>query len=440
MPSIIRQNANRPVLPDFRNLGTMLRILVFVNAGALLYAFARSPAPADLLAEWMRAVAVVEPYLFLVLAAPLARLAMARPPAVRDRHDRRGLVHDRAGRRAGSRSTRLLEPTSPATLLVWVIWGFARGRRTRVYFRLRSRALSPAITEARLQALQARIRPHFLFNSINAVLSLVRTEPERAEEALQDMADLFRVLMRDNRGLAPLAAEVELCRQYLELEQLRLGDRLRVDWNVKSMPGDALVPPLMLQPLLENAVYHGIEPSSAPGTVSINLFLTRGEVHAILKNPYRVQGGKHHSGNKMALANVRERLALHFDAEASLESRVTREGYEVHIRIPYRTGASDAARDRPAFRGRGRAQGASQRQWAQPSRTRHGERRTHTEARSWLNRRCASCWSTTRRPRAAACATFSMTAARRCRSPSSGKRSTDAKRLISCKARRPISC
>ena len=128
------------------------------------------------------------------------------------------------------------------------------------YFQLRAKALSPAIAEARLQALQARIRPHFLFNSINAVLSLIRSEPKRAETALEDMADLFRVLMRDNRELAPLADEVELCRQYLALEQLRLGDRLQVEWHVKNMPGDALVPPLVLQPLLENAVYHGIEP------------------------------------------------------------------------------------------------------------------------------------------------------------------------------------
>ena len=102
------------------------------------------------------------------------------------------------------------------------------------YFHLRAKALSPAITEARLQALQARIRPHFLFNSINAVLSLIRAEPRRAETALEDMADLFRVLMRDNRDLVPLADEVELCRQYLALEQLRLGDRLRVEWHVNE--------------------------------------------------------------------------------------------------------------------------------------------------------------------------------------------------------------
>ncbi|MCC7327483.1 MAG: histidine kinase [Burkholderiales bacterium] len=347
MPSIIRQNANQPVLPDFRNLGTVLRVLVAVNAGAVLYAFARAPTPGRMFDEWSAATAVVEPYLFLVLAVlwlaarKLAHLPFRTGAAVV------ALVTVLAGV-ACFEIYRVLRPQPAAVLLVWLTWGLLATGMLILYFQLRSRALSPAITEARLQALQARIRPHFLFNSINAVLSLVRKEPARAEEALQDMADLFRVLMRDNRGLAPLADEVELCRQYLQLEQLRLGDRLRVDWNVKSMPGDALVPPLVLQPLLENAVYHGIEPSIQAGTVSVNLFLARGEVHAILRNPYRAQGGKHHSGNKMALANVRERLALHFDAEASLQSRVTRDGYEVHIRMPYRTERPEPAAERPA--------------------------------------------------------------------------------------------
>ncbi len=102
------------------------------------------------------------------------------------------------------------------------------------------------------------------------------------------------------------------------------------------MPRDALVPPLVLQPLLENAVYHGIEPSSAPGVIAINIYLRRGEVHAILRNPYQ-GGNRHKGGNKMALANIRERLALHFDAEAGLESKVNKNSYEVHIRMPYRT-------------------------------------------------------------------------------------------------------
>src|SRR5206468_11350497 len=136
-----------------------------------------------------------------------------------------------------------------------------------------------------------------------------------AESALVAMAELSRVSLGDNGDLAPLADEVGLCRHYLELERLRLGDRLDVDWNVKSMPGDALVPPLMLQPLLENAVYHGIEPSSTPGVISINIFYRGGEVHAILRNPYQAEGGRHHAGNKMAVSNIRERLKLHFDAE-----------------------------------------------------------------------------------------------------------------------------
>jgi two-component system sensor histidine kinase AlgZ len=344
MRSIIKQNANQPVLPDFRNLGTILRILVAVNVGAALYAFARAGSPAGAFGEWTLATTIVEPYLFVVLAVlwlaspRLARLPFATGAGII------ALVTLAAGI-ALFATFNLLGPQRPAELLRWLVWALLAVGALTFYFHLRARALSPAFTEARLQALQARIRPHFLFNSINAVLSLVRREPQRAETALQNMADLFRVLMRDNRNLSPLADEVELCRQYLELEQLRLGERLQVEWNVKSMPGDAMVPPLVLQPLLENAVYHGIEPSSAQGTVTINLFLTRGEVHAILKNPYRSDGGRHHSGNKMALANVRERLALHFDAEASLESRITKDGYEVHIRMPYRTADPDAAPD-----------------------------------------------------------------------------------------------
>jgi two-component system sensor histidine kinase AlgZ len=216
-------------------------------------------------------------------------------------------------------------------------WAFTAGATGVIlyYFHLRSRALSPALTEARLQALQARIRPHFLFNSINAVLSLIRQEPKRAEAALEDMADLFRVLMADNRNLSTLGQEVELTRQYLSLEQLRLGERLQVDWHTDNMPSEALIPPLVLQPLVENAVYHGIEPSAESGVISVHAYKARDEVHLVLRNPYRRQGN-HHAGNKMALANIRERLALHFDAEANLRSTVTEDTYQVHIVLPYR--------------------------------------------------------------------------------------------------------
>jgi two-component system sensor histidine kinase AlgZ len=202
------------------------------------------------------------------------------------------------------------------------------------YFDLRGRALSPALTEARLQALQARIRPHFLFNSINAVLSLMRQEPRRAEQALEDLADLFRVLMADNRQLTPIAREVALAKQYLSIEELRLGDRLRVEWDIAHMPADALIPPLVLQPLLENAVYHGIEPRSQPGTISIVIGREADTMRLTLRNPYQPDGS-HHAGNRMALANIRERLALHFDAEAGIKTVADATTYEVRIVIPY---------------------------------------------------------------------------------------------------------
>lgn len=201
------------------------------------------------------------------------------------------------------------------------------------YFNLHHRAYSPAVNEARLQALQARIRPHFLFNSLNAVLSLIRDQPKQAETALEDMADLFRVLMAENRELVPITQEIALCRQYLALEKLRLDERLHVEWLIDDIPPDILIPPLLLQPLIENAVYHGIEPSTTGGTITIQIYTKQSEVHLVLKNPYNSQG-KHHSSNNMALKNIKERLTLHFDLEASLKSKQSGNIYEVHITLP----------------------------------------------------------------------------------------------------------
>ena len=205
------------------------------------------------------------------------------------------------------------------------------------YFDFRARALSPAIAEARIQALQARIRPHFLYNSINAVLSLMRSDPRRAERALEDLADLFRVLMADNRTLAPIANEIELARQYLALEELRLGERLRVVWKIDGMPADAMVPPLVLQPLVENAVYHGIEPSEKGGAIEIDVSRDGPQLVMELRNPVPLAAAKHVAGNKMAIVNIRERLQLHFDAEATMRSETKDGAYTVTIRMPYLT-------------------------------------------------------------------------------------------------------
>ena len=332
MPSI-NQNPAGSLLPNFRNLGVTLRILVIVAGLTVVAALLKAPGWNAFMQEWIGIVAVVQPITIVsVLMLGAAndglhrleyRVAVATIVAAE-------LIVTLLVLRLGATILDTdVEDGLRDLLFTAVVTLVMLG-----YFNLRNRALSPALSEARLQALQARIRPHFLFNSINAVLSLIRAEPRRAETALEDMADLFRVLMADNRDLAPLENEVELCRQYLALEQLRLGPRLQIDWHVDKMPRDALMPPLVLQPLLENAVYHGIEPSIEPGVVSVNIYDVRDQVHMVLRNPYR-KDGSHHAGNKMALGNIRERLALHFDAEASLQARVGDNMYEVHITIPY---------------------------------------------------------------------------------------------------------
>ena len=281
----INQNAYTSALPNFRNLGILLRILLIVNVLAIGAAVVRAPTLAAAWASSSRfprscsrcSSSRCSRSSRSTVFCGVCLITSASPPSWRSRS---GLTVALVAF-AGAAYREALGPIERYVVLVLLTTCMLLA-----YFDLRGRALSPALAEARLQALQARIRPHFLFNSINAVLSLIRQEPRRAETALEDLADLFRVVMGDNRELSPIAREVELCRQYLDLEQLRLGDRLKVAWRIDKMPPDALVPPLVLQPLLENAVYHGIEPRVEPGEISIDIYSARNQVHAVLRNPY----------------------------------------------------------------------------------------------------------------------------------------------------------
>ncbi|MDR5172166.1 sensor histidine kinase [Methylobacillus flagellatus] len=334
--AIIKQNAiHSAKSPDFRNLGICLRILVVANLMGLFASLAATSTLADWLPGFTRWCAFMQP----VLLASLLALYALQPWLAR-----LGAVGGYAialwlpaafSLLAHMVAVHALDFDLPGGPMRSIMLAAGIASITLAYLQLRQRALSPAVTEARLQALQARIRPHFLFNSINAVLSIVRSDSKRAETALMDMADLFRVLMADNRELVPLAQELALCRQYLALEKLRLENRLSIDWQVDEMPPDALIPPLILQPLLENAIYHGIEPLDEGGSVSIQLSSTRDELHIRLRNPYQ-PGSGHHQGNRMAIGNIRERLQLHFDAEASLNISQDGNEYAVHIVIPYR--------------------------------------------------------------------------------------------------------
>ena len=343
MPSIKHSLAGNPI-PDFRNFGVMLRVLLGVNALALAGALVQSSSVGDWVGRFISMAAWVQPLLLLnllllALAAPvLAKMTVRSAQVVVVSFSAVSSVLLVDGWRFLG-----LDDGGGGRLFRAALLGALVAAGMLFYFTLRAKAFSPAITEAKLQALTARIRPHFLFNSLNAVLSLIRSEPRRAETALEELAELFRVLMRDPRDLLPLADEIALCRQYLDLEKLRLGDRLKVEWEVLDVPSDLEVPPLMLQPLLENAIYHGIEPAAEGGTIRIRFARTRDELLIELANPC-LGDTVSSSGNHMALANIRERLGLYYDLEARLETRqeVLPEGvceYHVQIALPYRSAA-----------------------------------------------------------------------------------------------------
>lgn len=188
---------------------------------------------------------------------------------------------------------------------------------------------------ARVHALQARIRPHFLFNSMNTIASLTRSNPALAEEAVQDLADLFRANLNEQRNVLRLEEELEIARIYQRIEQLRLGERLCVDWKVDALPRDALVPGLMLQPLLENAIYHGIEPRPEGGTVTITGEMSGALITVVVRNPVGAASERGRGGNQLALANIRERLVLMYGEKALVKSGRFDAEYIVTLRFPY---------------------------------------------------------------------------------------------------------
>ena len=200
---------------------------------------------------------------------------------------------------------------------------------------------------ARIYALQARIRPHFLFNSMNTIASLTRSDPQRAEQAVQDLADLFRANLSEKRNVITLEEELEVVRTYQRIEQLRLGSRLQVSWNIEPLPRNALVPGLMLQPLLENAIYHGVEPQPGGGTVTIVGELSGGLITIVVRNPVLPQESER-DGNRLALANIRERLALMYGERGLVKAGRFDQEYIVTLRFPHIESREKLAAHAPA--------------------------------------------------------------------------------------------
>lgn len=210
------------------------------------------------------------------------------------------------------------------TAAAFIAWLHDRARRER-----------PAAATARLAQLQSRIRPHFLFNTLNSAIVLVRLDPARAEAVLEDLSELFRAALAggEERLTATLREEVELARRYLEIEHVRFGERLRVEWDLDAQADGARLPPLLLQPLVENAVRHGIEPMPGGGVVVVSTRARHGMAEIVVRNPVgeaRTQAPRH----GLALRNVRERLRLMHDVAADFRIHQGNGRFEVKIVVP----------------------------------------------------------------------------------------------------------
>jgi two-component system sensor histidine kinase AlgZ len=204
-----------------------------------------------------------------------------------------------------------------------------------LFFYQQAQALAHLRLEAnsRLAALQARIRPHFLFNSLNSISSLIALDPAKAEAAVGDLAALFRAALREDR-LIPLHEELAMVRHYLALEALRLAERLTVHWQLTDLPENYPLPPLLLQPLVENAIYHGIQPSLSGGVLWIQGFISGKYLIFSVKNTLPAKSTQRQSGHQLAQNNIRARLELYYGNQARFSVQKSHDHYLALLSLP----------------------------------------------------------------------------------------------------------
>ncbi|MFZ6774351.1 sensor histidine kinase [Undibacterium sp. SXout7W] len=332
------------LIPDCCNLGVIFRVLTASNLVVLLGFCFRGDIWQLLLQNFIESAMLIESITLtsLVMLCGVRRLHKPYPISAELQRLICGLI-------PGLISYALLSYlvsmewfllSFPRINLMFVVFfSFLMGLLFQQYFELRTMAYSPALGEAKLQALQARIRPHFLFNSLNTALSFVRTEPRRAETLLEDLSDLFRVLMRDTRNMTSLQEEIHLCKQYLAIEKSRLGERLQAEWFLDKLSLEDLqrieIPALLLQPLVENAVHYGVEPAVGQSKIMIEIKKNMDKIAISIVNPYHAEVHTH-SGNQMALENIRQRLSLLYDIEAQISYGITGTKFEVKLYFPAR--------------------------------------------------------------------------------------------------------
>lgn len=321
----------RALLFDACHTGVILRAVLFVETAVGVAAMFGSAGFMDWLARVSLLTGAALPAtLAWLIAGCSLKTVLARLP--REGQYAAGVA---MGALAGVYGCGLLVLAGFAYTSPWVASAFAGGLLSALLvagLALRARARAPAAAAARLTELQARIRPHFLFNTLNSAIALVRHDPGRAESLLEDLSDLFRHALADQGESATLAQETALAERYLAIEQVRFGERLRVEWALDPAAGGARVPPLMLQPLVENAVLHGVEPSATGADVRIST--QRRGATVVLKVTNTVPAGQGERGHGLALANVRDRLRLLHDVQGSFQAALKDGVYQVRIEVP----------------------------------------------------------------------------------------------------------
>lgn len=321
----------RPLTWDACQLGVVLRAVLFVQAVTAVGVMFVAPTPAVWLMQTALLTAGTLPatLLWLLLACGGRRVFSRWPMPLQ------WLTAAALGALSGLTGCGLLALSG---LLVTEPWaGSAAGGALTALVLLaglvwRAKAMMPASTEARLVELQARIRPHFLFNTLNSAIALVRAEPQRAEALLEDLSELFRQALTDQGQAVPLAQEIDLAQRYLAIETVRFGERLRVSWSLDPAADGARLPPLILQPLVENAVKHGVEPS--PHGAQLHISTQRRGTVVVIKVTNTVPAGTGAAGHGLALANVRDRLALLHDVEGQFRYTLRDGVFQVRLELP----------------------------------------------------------------------------------------------------------
>ncbi len=321
----------RALVFDACHVGVVLRAVLFVEAVVGVGAMFGAATFFDWLTRlsWLTGGALPATLVWLIAACSLKQVLARLSPLAQQ------LAGVALGALAGLYGCGLLSLVGLPVPAPWLASAFSGALLSALLVAalvLRARAKTPAATAARLGELQSRIRPHFLFNTLNSAIALVRAEPARAEALLEDLSDLFRHALMEQGEFVTLADEITLAQRYLAIEAVRFGERLQVEWQLDAGAGAAKLPPLLLQPLVENAVRHGVEPSAQGAQIRIST--QRRGATVVIKVTNTVPAGGGNRGNGVALDNVRDRLNLLHDVQGQFQCGLKDGVFQVRIEVP----------------------------------------------------------------------------------------------------------